>query len=162
MPDDATNALGVELRGYRRTDLEAMFRLDETCFAAAFRFDRTSMRRFAEAGAALTVVAVKSDEAADRVVGFVIVHLERRERAGYVVTLDVDPEFRRSGLAGRMMDDVEARAGLARAVRMELDVFAENEAAIRFYEGRGYVRLGVRPDFYGAGMDALAYSKELG
>ena len=50
----------IVLRDYRETDLEAIYRLDEDCFAAAFRFDRKSMREFAEARNAICLIAERS------------------------------------------------------------------------------------------------------
>jgi [ribosomal protein S18]-alanine N-acetyltransferase len=152
---------GVVLRDYRSSDLEAMFRLDEACFAAEFRFDRQSMRAFAETGNALVMVA---EGAGSEVVGFVIVHLERvaARRRGYVVTLDVAEGSRHKGLAERLMREVEARARAAGARWMELHVFTGNEGAIRFYERLGYVRTGFRHRFYGAaGLNAFVYRREL-
>jgi [ribosomal protein S18]-alanine N-acetyltransferase len=57
---------------------------------------------------------------------------------------------------------VEMLAEEAGALRMELHVFTENEAAIRFYERIGYERIARRHRFYGAeGLDAYEYRKEL-
>ena len=49
----------IFLRDYRATDLEAMFQLDEACFAEEFRFDRESMREFAEERNAVVRIAQK-------------------------------------------------------------------------------------------------------
>jgi ribosomal-protein-alanine N-acetyltransferase len=150
---------GIVLRSYRPSDLEAMFRLDEICFAEEFRFDKESMLTFAEARNAIVVVA---EEAGGEIAGFVIAHVERAAagRCGYVVTLDVAENHRRVGLAGRLMREVEARAAAAGARWMELHVFTGNEGAIRFYERWGYVRVAVRRRFYGAaGLDAFVYRK---
>ena len=150
---------GIVLRDYRATDLEAIFRLDEVCFAVPFRFDRESMLAFAEARDAIVVVA---EGAGEEIVGFVIAHVERAAagRRAYVVTLDVAESHRRIGLAGRLMREVETRAAAAGAQGMELHVFTGNEGAIRFYERLGYVRVGVRRRFYGAdGLDAFVYRK---
>src|SRR5580698_1603940 len=155
----ATTSAGVVLRNYRPSDLEAIFRLDEVCFSAEFRFDREAMLAFAEARNAIAVVA---EAGGGEVVGFVIVHLEgaATNQRGYVVTLDVAENYRRIGLAGRLMPEVEARAAAAGARWMELHVFTGNEGAIRFYERLGYVRVGVQRRFYGAaGLDAFAYRK---
>jgi ribosomal-protein-alanine N-acetyltransferase len=158
-------AVEIGLRDYRETDLEAMFLLDEICFAPEFRFDRESMRAFAGARNAITVVG---EQIGGAIAGFVIVQMERTAAGwrGYVVTLDVSPECRRAGLGGRLMREAEARAFAAGARWMELHVFTGNEGAIRFYERLGYVRVGVEPRFYGAtaeagGMDAFVYRKEL-
>jgi hypothetical protein len=73
-------------RDYRATDLEAMFQLDEACFAEEFRFDRESMREFAEEQNAVVRIAEKGS---GEIVGFVIVHVERVVSGwrAYVVTL---------------------------------------------------------------------------
>ena len=150
----------VFLRDYWTTDLDAMFRLDAACFAEEFRFDWKSMRAFAEQRGAITLIA---EGAAKELAGFVITHVEKTAtgRRAYVVTLDVVFESRRSGIAGRLMQETEHRAALAGATRVELHVFVENEGAIRFYEGRGYRRLGMKAGFYGRGLDAWVYRKEL-
>jgi len=166
---EATMEDEVVLRRYRPTDLQAIFEMDVICFSEPFRFDRRSMRRFSESSKAIAVVAerVTEDRSSGSLAGFVIVHTERthRGRRGYVVTLDVSPAQRREGVAGRLMTEAEALARGAGVGRMELDVYVGNDGAIRFYEGRGYERLGVRPGFYGTvggtSLDAYTYTKEL-
>jgi ribosomal-protein-alanine N-acetyltransferase len=151
----------IFLRDYRSADLEAMFWLDEACFAEEFRFDRESMRELAEDGNAIVRVA---ETAYGEIVGFVVVHLERGVIGlqAYVVTLDVAEEHRRKGLAQRLMKESEASAMAAGARWMQLHVFTGNEGAIRFYERLGYGRIRVRRGFYGAaGLDAFVYGKEL-
>lgn len=149
------------LREYREADLEAICRLDEDCFAAAFLFDRKSMRQFAEARNAICLVA---ETRHGGVAGFVIVHLDLMAAGlrGYVVTLDVAEEHRREGVASKLLLEAESRAGAVGARQMELHVFTGNEGAIRFYERMGYSRLAVRRRFYRAdGLDAFLYRKEL-
>jgi ribosomal-protein-alanine N-acetyltransferase len=151
----------IVLRDYRETDLEAIYRLDEDCFAAAFRFDHKSMREFAEARNAICLIAERSGGG---IAGFVIIHLDLETTGlqGYVVTLDVAEGYRREGVASRLMLGAESRAGAAGARQMELHVFTGNEGAIRFYERMGYSRLAVQRRFYRAdGLDAFLYRKEL-
>jgi ribosomal-protein-alanine N-acetyltransferase len=151
----------IVLREYREADLEAICRLDEDCFAAAFLFDRKSMREFAEARNAICLVAETRHGGVD---GFVIVHLDLIAAGlrGYVVTLDVAEEHRREGVASKLLLEAESRAGAVGARQMELHVFTGNEGAIRFYERMGYGRLAVRRRFYRAdGLDAFLYRKEL-
>jgi [ribosomal protein S18]-alanine N-acetyltransferase len=151
----------ISLRDYRVTDAEAMFRLDVACFAPEFRFDRASMRAFAGERDAIALVAETSG---GELVGFVIVHVERVAAGwrGYVVTLDVAEEWRRKGLAGRLMRAAERRTVAAKARWMELHVHTGNEAAILFYERLEYERIAVERRFYGAeGLDAFVYRKEI-
>jgi len=152
----------IFLRDYRTTDLDAMFRLDEACFAEEFRFDQESMREFAEERNAVVRVAQK---ACGEIVGFVIVHVERAatEWRAYVVTLDVAVGYRQKGLGTWLMHEAETCVMAAGVRWIQLHVFTGNAGAIRFYEQRlGYKRISLKKGFYGeAGLDAFVYGKEL-
>jgi ribosomal-protein-alanine N-acetyltransferase len=151
----------IFFRDYRAADLEAMFQLDEACFAEEFRFDRESMREFAEEQNAVVRVA---ENGGGEIVGFVIVHVERVVAGwrAYVVTLDVAAEWRKNGVATRLMREVEVSVMAAGVRWMQLHVFTGNAGAIRFYERLGYERIRVQRGFYGeAGLDAFVYGKEL-
>ena len=151
----------IFFRDYRATDLEAMFELDEACFTEEFRFDRESMREFAEERNAIVRIAERTGE---QIAGFIIVHVERVGTGwrAYVVTLDVAPHWRQKGLGQRLMREVEASAMVAGVRWMQLHVFTGNAGAIRFYERMGYERISTRRGFYGeAGLDAFVYGKEL-
>jgi ribosomal-protein-alanine N-acetyltransferase len=155
----------VTTREYRVGDLEAMWALDLVCFAEPFRFSRRAMRGFAEAkGAAVVVADVGAGAgvgvgAGAGLVGFAVA--QREGETGYVVTLDVAPEWRRRGVAQRLMAEVEAKMRAAGARGMELHVSVENEGAVRFYEGMGYERVGRAEEFYGKGRDAWVYRRGL-
>ena len=150
---------GVRLRGYAPGDLDAMFALDEICFAPEFRFSRSSMRRFAEARRARVLIA----DDGGVIAGFCILHVEKtaRGRAGYVVTLDVAPGYRRLGLARRLVGEGEAELRAEGCEAMLLHVHSGNAGAIRFYEAMGYERGHTVEAFYGEGLDAVVYRKRL-
>jgi [ribosomal protein S18]-alanine N-acetyltransferase len=136
-----------------------MVRLDNLCFREAFRYDRRSMRHFAEARGALVVIAE-----AGAMAGFVIVQLEGEapEQYGYVVTIDVAPAWRRGGLGGELLARAELQVREAGVRRMGLHVAVDNDAAMRFYEGLGYHCVGVAKRFYReAGLDGSIYIKNL-
>jgi ribosomal-protein-alanine N-acetyltransferase len=119
------------------------------------------MREFAEERNAIVRVAGK---VCGEIVGFVIVHVERVVTGwrAYVVTLDVTAEWRKNGVATRLMREAEACAMAAGARWMQLHVFTGNAGAIRFYERLGYERIRVQRGFYGeAGLDAFVYGREL-
>jgi [ribosomal protein S18]-alanine N-acetyltransferase len=150
----------AKLRQYRAEDLEAIFRMDDACFSERFRFDRESMRKFAETRGAIAVIAEDVD---GEIIGFAITHVEKMAtgKRAYVVTLDVAPGSRRGGVGCSLMEETERLAALDGATWIELHVFVENEGAIRFYERRGYRRLGTRAGFYGRGLHAWVYRKDL-
>jgi [ribosomal protein S18]-alanine N-acetyltransferase len=146
-------------RPYEERDLEAMFLLDIVCFERPFRFRLEDIRAFAAEPDAVTVVA--EDEG--KLLGFFIVERSGRSESGgssaYVVTLDVSPEHRRRGLGRELL--LRAEGAFADVERMVLHVHVGNEAAIRFYEANGYERTGEAKSFYGRGIDAWIYTKEL-
>lgn len=155
----------IALREYRETDLEAIYALDQQCFARAFQFSRSSMRDYAEAENAISLIA---EAEGGELAGFVIADVEEWEgtRWGYVVTLDVAEGYRRKGLAGRLMTEVERRVLEEGGETMLLHVHTENVGAVTLYEKRGYVRVQVSRNFYGrtkegAGRDAYVYRKVL-
>jgi [ribosomal protein S18]-alanine N-acetyltransferase len=151
----------IFLRNYKTSDLDAMFRLDETCFTEEFRFDRESMREFAEERNAVVQIAEK---VCGEIAGFVIAHIEHiaSELRAYVVTLDVAPDCRQKGLAQRLMREAEARAVAAGVRWVQLHVFTGNRVAIRFYERLGYQRIRIQRGYYGkTGLDAIVYGKDL-
>jgi ribosomal-protein-alanine N-acetyltransferase len=147
------------LRAYRAGDLDVMYALDVVCFEKPFRFTPSAMRRFAEAKMARVVIAEESDALA----GFVIFHIEEVEkrRFGYIVTLDVVPELRRRGIAEALMNEAERQARMDGCTALVLHVFTDNEVAIRFYTGKGFVRSHRAEGFYGPGVDAWVYHKLL-
>lgn len=157
--------MNIHLRTYKTSDVPDLYLVDTLCFEPPFRFSREAIQRFAEARNAIVRVAVEPGESArpDRVAGFCIVHLEEAgaHLAGYVVTLDVHPEFRRQGIGPALMRSVETAAGDAGANAMVLHVWTGNEPAMRLYERLGY-RYAQRADgFYGDDLDALVYRKSL-
>ena len=87
--------------------------------------------------------------------------LRARAPSAYVVTLDVDPANRREGIASGLMQEADRLVGEAGVQHISLHVYAGNDAAIRFYEGRGYRRVLDARDFYGPGLDGFVYVKAL-
>jgi ribosomal-protein-alanine N-acetyltransferase len=137
-----------------------MVAVDDVCFEAPFRFSRASMKSFATAKNACTLLAEDDGQLA----GFCILHVEtsRRRLVGYVVTLDVAPAYRRRGVATELMRGVERMAVAEDCSAMQLHVYAENAAAIAFYERLGFERLYDEEGFYGAGLDAVVMHRRLG
>jgi len=140
-------------------DVEAMHELDLLCFDKPFRFDRKSMRKYATHPEAIVVIAESDGELR----GFIVVNPTKRRamHAAYITTLDVHPEFRRSGIARALVAEAEQRALSAGAATMHLHVYTENLSAISFYQAAGYEQLLLTEDFYNTGLHAYAYLKSL-
>ena len=124
------------------------------------------MRQFSKAPGAIVIIAEDclGDRGVSLMAGFIIVHLEGagREQYGYVITIDVAPEFRRAGVGRQLLEQAEQKVRAAGLARVGLHVAVDNAGAIRFYERQGYACMGVAPCFYReAGVDALIYLKDL-
>jgi ribosomal-protein-alanine N-acetyltransferase len=152
----------LSFRKYQASAVEAMFQLDEVCFSSHFRFSRAQLKHYAEKKNACVSMAYRGDALA----GFSIVHVESASHQGYVVTLDVEPSFRRAGLAAELMRIGEEQARLQGCSEMLLHVFTGNAGAVAFYDRIGYERLGRTEYFYGRdeqghSVDAWLYRRVL-
>jgi ribosomal protein S18 acetylase RimI-like enzyme len=83
-----------------------------------------------------------------RIVGSVLGGFDGRR--GMMYHLAVDPSHRQNGIGALLMDELERRLRQRGCIRYYLLVTQDNEAAIRFYEARGWQR-----------MDLFAYGKDL-
>jgi ribosomal protein S18 acetylase RimI-like enzyme len=84
-----------------------------------------------------------------------------RPRRGYtiIVTLAVDPTWRRRGVGERLMRACEAHA---RQPRLQLQVRKTNTAAIRLYQKLGYAIISDLPHYYSDGGDGFLMEKRRG
>jgi ribosomal protein S18 acetylase RimI-like enzyme len=94
------------------------------------------------------------------IVGFVVADLDRRGN-GHIITIDVLPQARRSGLGTTLMNVVEQRLIAARAKRIYLETAVDNAAALAFYKRHGYAVVGTIPRYYLDSIDALVMEKPL-
>ena len=91
----------------------------------------------------------------DQMVGFVAGD-KKSSALGWIATIGVLPEFQHQGIATQLMDACETHLGVD---RIKLTVRRGNENAIRLYEGRGYRRVGIWPEYYQDGTDGLVFEK---
>jgi [ribosomal protein S18]-alanine N-acetyltransferase len=144
----------VRLRPATATDVAAVSALERELFGAdawsdgSVREELTGERRTA-------LVAQEG-----HVVGYGITLL-----AGDVVDLQrigVAPARRRTGLATRLLAELQQSARDAGADRMLLEVSAANTGALAFYAAAGFVEIDRRPRYYRGGTDAVVLRASLG
>ena len=63
----------------------------------------------------------------------------------YIMAIAVYPEFRGSGIGRRLIAEAEAAAKAKGFTETSLNVFAENQGAVRLYEALGYRESGRQP-----------------
>lgn len=84
--------------------------------------------------------------------------------AGHVADLEriaVMPSRRRQGVARQLLDALCAAGRAQGATRMLLEVAADNEAAIGFYEAYGFASISRRKGYYRGGVDAIVMQLDL-
>jgi ribosomal protein S18 acetylase RimI-like enzyme len=146
----------LKIRKARSLDAAALARLEETIFPS----DRMSRRRFAALAkrpSARILVAWLGDEIA----GYAILLTRRGIRTGRLYSLAVAPWAAGRGIGALLLSAIESTARQRRVRQLRLEVRKDNRRAIRLYEGSGYRRIGERPEYYGDGMTALLYARDL-
>ena len=154
------------LRTYDPDDFETLYEIDQACYEPAIAYSRRELRNYLRFPGADCVVAETEAKANAKVksrkrsiAGFCITAHE--DAWGYVVTIDVLESFRRSGLGGQLLAEVERRLVASGAREIALDTAVNNVAGIAFWKKHGYTIRGRRKDYYPGGLDAYAMSKRI-
>lgn len=93
------------------------------------------------------------------ITGYLILHVlfETAE----ILNVTVAPEQRGQGIAKLLLQHAEETARQKGAVNIFLEVRASNYAALTLYEKTGFVRSGIRKNYYEGTEDAVLMQKEL-
>ncbi len=103
----------------------------------------------------------QAQDTQSQIAGFVMAHPVRGKMAR-IVTLDIVPEARRSGLASRLMEECEQRLRAAGCIRVYLETAVNNEPALRLYRKLGYEIVRTLPEYYSShSLDAFQMAKRL-
>ena len=78
-----------------------------------------------------------------------------------ILTVGVVPGHRGKGIAKALMALITDWASAQGSTAMMLEVKADNVDAIALYESLGYLKLNVRKDYFGAGLNAQVMRLEL-
>lgn len=138
-------------------EVDSVHALDQLCFPAGIAFSREIFEYCLQSPdcISLGLKAPNGD-----LLGFIILQAKGRHTA-QIVTLDISPDHRRQGLAGRLMAVAETLLQRNHIHRVYLQVAADNRPGRSLYRKWGYVQKSVLSDYYGPGQDALMMSKEL-
>ena len=78
-----------------------------------------------------------------------------------ILTVGVVPEYRGKGIAKALMALLTDWANAQGSTAMMLEVKTDNHEGIGLYESLGYLKLNVRKDYFGTGLDAQVMRLEL-
>jgi ribosomal-protein-alanine acetyltransferase len=144
------------LRRATINDLDALVELENASFAVE-RMSARQWRRHLESLSAEIFVAIRER----RVVGAAVLFFRRSHRVARLYSIAVAASERGRGIGETLLNAVEQSARRRGCRVLRLEVRADNIAAQRLYERKGYRRFGHKPGYYEDGADALRYEKAL-
>lgn len=90
--------------------------------------------------------------------GFIVYRIVLDEAE--IITIGVNPEMRRSGIASAMIGIIEKTLKSQGVKKIFLEVSSINIPAQKLYENCGFKVVGLRPKYYD-GVDAILMSKDI-
>jgi [ribosomal protein S18]-alanine N-acetyltransferase len=157
-----TETVDFVIRDYRATDFDRLWRIDQLCFPPGIAYTQMDLQGFVLRRKAITLVAEFSpdSEFAGGIAGFAVAQPIRN--IGRILTLDILPEARRSGLATQLMQKCEERLRAGGCKQIFLETAVNNRPAIQLYEKLGYAILRTLPLYYPThALDAYLMGKQL-
>jgi [ribosomal protein S18]-alanine N-acetyltransferase len=164
----------THLRDFRQRDFEAVWRIDQQCFAPGISYSRVELAAYLRRPGAFALVAeplelatatpqgkgVSADGSAPDILGFIVAECGSRNR-GHIITIDVLPGARAAGVGSRLLRAAENRLRAANCDGVILETAVDNFAALSFYKKHKYNVVKTIPRYYSDGVDALVLKKDL-
>lgn len=147
---------GVTYRSANAQDIPVMVSLDKQLFP----YSPWSSGQYREEISAPTRRFIVALDDAQSIIGYAGVFAPGGAEAD-ILTVGVIPEHRGQGIAKALMSDITEWAKAQGAEAMILEVKVDNLEAISLYEALGYLKLNIRRDYFGSGLDALVMRKDL-
>jgi ribosomal-protein-alanine N-acetyltransferase len=150
------------IRDYRAADFDRLWEIDQICFPPGIAYTQMDLSGFVTRRKSISVVAeyAANGGSSGDIRGFAIAQPIRK--IGRILTLDILPEARRSGLATRLMHECEKRMRAGGCEQVFLETAVNNEAALFLYKKLGYQILRTLPLYYPThALDAYLMGKRL-
>lgn len=158
--------MSFRIRAFQKTDFETLWQIDQVCFDPQLAYSRPELAIYMRRPGSFTLVAesVPGEEptpkpSAAGILGFVVA--EVRRRTAHVITIDILPEARRTGIGSGLLDAAEEQSRRVGAAIVELETAVNNMGAIQFYKHKGYFVDKTVPGYYSNHLDAFVMRKEL-
>jgi len=147
--------VNITLRTFKPEDFDKLYEIDQACYEPEVAYSKRELRAYLRFSGADCLIA----EADTQIAGFCI--SARRDESGYIVTIDVVPQFRRHHLGTKLLNEIERRLASNGVREIALETATDNESAVAFWTKHGYRNRGIKKDYYPGGRDAFAMSKTL-
>ena len=146
----------VTYRSANAQDIPVMVSLDKQLFP----YSPWSSGQYREEISATTRHFIVALDDAQSIIGYAGVFAPGGAEAD-ILTVGVIPEHRGQGIARSLMAFLTEWAKTQGSNAMLLEVKLDNLEAISLYESLGYLKLNIRKDYFGSGLDALVMRKDL-
>ncbi len=134
-------------------DREKLFRLEKLSFANPWSQDLLACELAHPLGVAFLIRQPAGPAAAWLCARIIAPEAE-------LLRIAVAPEWRRQGLAGRLLARLESELGVRRVESLYLEVAETNRAALAFYRSHDFSPAGRRPGYYDSGRTAALVLKK--
>ncbi len=145
--------MNITLRTFKPEDFDTLYEIDQACYEPEVAYSKRELRAYLRFTGSDCLVA----EAEGQIAGFCI--SARRNESGYIVTIDVLPQFRRHHLGTKLLNEIERRLAGNGVHEITLETATGNDSAVAFWTKHGYRNRGVKKNYYPGGRDAFAMSK---
>lgn len=96
-----------------------------------------------------------------KILGYSRMHLYKWNNSAYIISLLIDAEHRRKGIATRLLKNMENFARKSKARVLMFDASPDNAPALQLYFKNGFKVCGYNDKIYQDGKTALYFAKEL-
>ena len=151
------------IRDYDPNDFGELLALDQLCFTQGIAYTQRELAYFINRKGSVRLIAER--EAGNKgIAGFLVGNIEGnlpRRASAHIITIDVHPTCRRSGLGTELMRAAEQRFEAAKCKTILLEVAVDNLPAISFYKRHGFSVLKSLPRYYNNSIDGLLLGKKM-
>lgn len=138
--------MDIKIEDASLTHLDRLFEIEQQCFTKE-AFSRQQISYLITDYNTINLVAKINNE----IVGFTILQLESEDYStfGHIITLNVASNFRRKGVAQKLLQEMESILKSRGITECRLEVRQDNAVAIKLYENLGYKEISVLDRYYG-------------
>ncbi len=163
----------ITLRDFRNPDFETLWTIDQRCFPPGISYSRLELAAYIRRPRAFAIVAEdvpaiipqpstfkSAYKKRLQIAGFIVAEASLRN-LGHILTIDVLPEYRRSGVGSRLLLAAEQRLQATGCSGIVLEAAVDNQTALSFYQRHGFSQFNKVERYYPNGTDAAILRKDL-
>ena len=143
------------IREMKPSDVKQVAAIEEQCFSVPWS-EQSFLDSIAREDTIFLVAEISeetkqplfesSEEGSGRIAGYIGMYTSYGE--GEITNVAVSPEYRNQGIGNHLVTAMQSAGKEQNLERMVLEVRVSNERALSLYKRKGFVKLGIRKNFY--------------